>query len=1381
MYISRWSASMGFHRFAMLMIGVIISAAWFSLGGAAAVESSPPSDEACGSQCVHGQWECQRPCTYARPAWAMDFTYFHEVDDHRVSDLSSCTEFIPWNASTMQVDVDLYCVFPDLQSCRDPWCQDPFLGCDNMHQFWFTGLAMLDGCSPAATDPHAADLLHETCRWTCKHRRPFARCTMQFDPTGRFFPRKHLEACWVEENCDTSLWRTTEVRSVCKADPHVAASILDSTPSGQLLRSRTNITGAIALSVAHTPTSQADAPALQLLPSEMQVTKAVRQALALLVDGIPVESVSVKAATSLESVAQELHSKHARRLERMSNRTAINITYQVVTDEADAAVVQAELDAITKQELGSSIAAQLQAGSSGMISSDVFEVEVDDMFNVSLPLADLTDAQALQAQLEQALARQKELQELLNEATTSDSADDAKLQEALAANAVLQEQLQEKSADHGQQLGELAQAMEEQATAFGTERAAFERRQQVLTSRLAEALADLNETEKDMSQMAAAHNLTKQQMQAANVAHQAAQLQLQALAGVAASLESQLAAALGEHAQAVAELSELRSVENATRAELQTTRSVLNSTKAALQAATAASALSRLRSDDAAARYNRTLEELATVNASHRAALSNLRKAEALHAALADDLAAAQQGSAARQREDLHALEESHHAALAEREKAHEEYDKVETQLNDTVQEQRAVHAELAAANVSYSTALEELSAAESAHRSADTRAVAAAEEHLETQLAMTTALSKEEDAKKAMVVAQTAQVQLGDNLARAMLALSTIREELWASVNAHNATREELRYARLNLVEAMADHKAALHALKKEKAQLVAAQERLKHEQLGHEDAQKQLDVERLIFGSALVALAVLGASLAGRILWLKRVQRQLGRNENVELQAFTAAVRSAGGGVLGSPLDAHSQLDVGVSPYVVGRPVAAGVAQQCPEDAKDAQGCPTVGGKCKQAQQEERGDPAAGKGDPEQGDLKASTYRIEHGGKNTAAQPVPQQEEQEQQLSAKGDMMLKGLPTPPPQPPQQDEVVLEVQDQVVVDVAPGHFHSLPVVAGELSSAVLTTWPGVAATSTERVSQRQLPDPLGGRQKDKARRKKAAATTAKEEDVVEEDAKANCQKPASRAPLAKEALQNEAANQKKANAVQCEAEVDTAYELVAAVGKSSAELEESLASSLKAKKETVDEKVEPVLREAKKVAEAEEKDVAQQIPQSSAAASEETPAAASAVKQQQDRDAPLPARREPRFTSLPSIHALKSGLHLQLADDEDPTTAGEEDAAGSPVLVMSSSQGMKSSKGDSKGRCDASSRAAASEEAKLPLLRCLPELPTSPPSLEKALEKSPCQVRQAAWSEIKVPDAVDCTAGSPESMAGEVKGGTTVCIRSESSGSSVS
>eukprot|EP00931_Biecheleriopsis_adriatica_P018805 TRINITY_DN13028_c0_g1_i3.p1 TRINITY_DN13028_c0_g1~~TRINITY_DN13028_c0_g1_i3.p1 ORF type:complete len:752 (-),score=180.69 TRINITY_DN13028_c0_g1_i3:66-2138(-) len=121
----------------------------------------------------------------------VDFRYEHGA--------GTCQEMIPWNASTMQVDVDLWCSYPEAQTCRNYKCDAPLVGCDNMDTYVFSGLGVLEGCTGASDS--AIDVLHEICTWTCKHRRPVARCWLHFDPFGALGMQDNLEACWLEEVC----------------------------------------------------------------------------------------------------------------------------------------------------------------------------------------------------------------------------------------------------------------------------------------------------------------------------------------------------------------------------------------------------------------------------------------------------------------------------------------------------------------------------------------------------------------------------------------------------------------------------------------------------------------------------------------------------------------------------------------------------------------------------------------------------------------------------------------------------------------------------------------------------------------------------------------------------------------------------------------------------------------------------------------------------------------------------------------------------------------------------------------------------------------------------------------------------------------------------
>lgn len=59
-----------------------------------------------------------------------DFAWKHEV--------GSCRETIPWNESAVLDDFDVWCMYFGIE---------PYLHCDNMHQWDPSGLALFGGCT----------------------------------------------------------------------------------------------------------------------------------------------------------------------------------------------------------------------------------------------------------------------------------------------------------------------------------------------------------------------------------------------------------------------------------------------------------------------------------------------------------------------------------------------------------------------------------------------------------------------------------------------------------------------------------------------------------------------------------------------------------------------------------------------------------------------------------------------------------------------------------------------------------------------------------------------------------------------------------------------------------------------------------------------------------------------------------------------------------------------------------------------------------------------------------------------------------------------------------------------------------------------------------
>mmetsp|Transcript_132995 Transcript_132995/g.384631 ORF Transcript_132995/g.384631 Transcript_132995/m.384631 type:complete len:332 (-) Transcript_132995:164-1159(-) len=170
---------------------------------AASGERVPMPNEAECPDCPRGVWNCPaKACTGSAgetlQGLVTNFTYGS----------GACWEDVPESRRAMQVDVDVLCIDATLP-----------MTCDNMTEYQFDNIAILQGCAPAMQA--AEDLVAEKCQWACKNQRPVARCLWSFDPSGTFSAAAggSFERCWMLGRCDIptgSATGTVGVDVVCK-------------------------------------------------------------------------------------------------------------------------------------------------------------------------------------------------------------------------------------------------------------------------------------------------------------------------------------------------------------------------------------------------------------------------------------------------------------------------------------------------------------------------------------------------------------------------------------------------------------------------------------------------------------------------------------------------------------------------------------------------------------------------------------------------------------------------------------------------------------------------------------------------------------------------------------------------------------------------------------------------------------------------------------------------------------------------------------------------------------------------------------------------------------------------------------------------------------
>ncbi|CAE7463280.1 unnamed protein product [Symbiodinium natans] len=153
--------------------------------------------------CVSRSWRCPKRCNPSdTKLHRFDFQYSEK----------RCAEVVPWNGSSMQVDMDLWCAMPATRRCRDFWCRQKRVGCDNMNRYTFRGLLSSTGSCPVP--PEHEDLMVQNCHWVCKRGAPFMRCKYDFDHYGKHGIQSRLDTCWIQERCEQG--QAQSITTTCK-------------------------------------------------------------------------------------------------------------------------------------------------------------------------------------------------------------------------------------------------------------------------------------------------------------------------------------------------------------------------------------------------------------------------------------------------------------------------------------------------------------------------------------------------------------------------------------------------------------------------------------------------------------------------------------------------------------------------------------------------------------------------------------------------------------------------------------------------------------------------------------------------------------------------------------------------------------------------------------------------------------------------------------------------------------------------------------------------------------------------------------------------------------------------------------------------------------
>ncbi|CAE7885890.1 unnamed protein product [Symbiodinium sp. KB8] len=207
--------------------------------------------------CVSRSWSCPKRCS---PSNTRLHTFNFQYKETR------CLDIIPWNGSSMQVDMNLWTqrsvfaivaivfteFYPQLKS--------------------FTARGMISSLGFCPVPAEHSDLMSQNCDWVCKRGEPTIRCKYDFDRSGRFGIQSRLDTCWVQERCVSG--QTQTLTTVCKPDGRASQS-----PHANLLGFATLLVTRPARFAAQSGVDRALGSALAQLvaTSETRVTVEIRR------------------------------------------------------------------------------------------------------------------------------------------------------------------------------------------------------------------------------------------------------------------------------------------------------------------------------------------------------------------------------------------------------------------------------------------------------------------------------------------------------------------------------------------------------------------------------------------------------------------------------------------------------------------------------------------------------------------------------------------------------------------------------------------------------------------------------------------------------------------------------------------------------------------------------------------------------------------------------------------------------------------------------------------------------------------------------------------------------------------------------------------------
>jgi len=645
--------------------GLTVAALFTLVGG---IPTLPPTT--CPG-CVSHSWQCDRRCVMPPTSgvkYGFDFTYIHPQN--------SCHEAIPYNQSTMLIDADLYCLFPKARTCRDRRCRDPLIGCDNMNDFTFNGLSLLKGCQNS-TD--GAKLMRENCQWACKHFRPFARCSLQFDPSGAHRMSQQLKACWVTETCNGS--RTTGVRATCQPDVAPVVNVVE-------------VSGSFQLSVGNAAS----------LIGASKTKLALQSALASSLDGVNASMVridSIAASRRLRSLDNVLSPTLGRLLASFrALGQAVTVKYTIIADEQTASAVSSAVGTTALTDLTSNITTALASEGISVGAVAVSSIATPtaamktgaELQNSTAELAALRSMKNLvdkhlQEAIEELNATRNELQNksLIENATLAQLQDlqsshqsaNNRLQELIMSHTAMQERVRNTTTLHDQTHGKLEEALAEKAIASSK----LENAKSSLTAaqlQLASAQVYNNETQDRLDESLKNHNLTLEQLAKLDSSHSSVVQELNALNANHTKALKQLADVRAHRDAALTSTLEAERAQNKTKQNLETAKlrnklsqdslrmAAFREQQLDQQLSVVSTNLTMTRSDLAATRYahnstrvelRRTRVNLVEALRAHSETQNALEKEQADHAKTKKDLES-ERASSLRIQKDADAVEE---------------------------------------------------------------------------------------------------------------------------------------------------------------------------------------------------------------------------------------------------------------------------------------------------------------------------------------------------------------------------------------------------------------------------------------------------------------------------------------------------------------------------------------------------------------------------------------------------------------------------------------------------------------------------------------------------------------------------------------------------